>query len=156
VPRLAHRLWCVWWSGRSTLLPYAEELVMLSINRELGFWHTISKVCRGWCSVMLGQGDRGISEMTIGLSKLRATLFGPLLLRCCLPPRLARDRGLRMAFHGHRPTIGWTIFPDRPPPYATRGGRYDTGKIQSPLDGLLTPGRLFARARWAPLITSIT
>ena len=29
---------------------------------------------------MLGHGDRGISEMTAGVSKLRATLFGPLVV----------------------------------------------------------------------------
>ena len=62
------------------LLQYADELVTLSTNRELAFWHTIGMACRGWCLVMLGQGDRGISEMTAGVSKLRATLFGPIVV----------------------------------------------------------------------------
>ena len=85
-PTLAHMLWCAWWSGwcahsdPSILLPYAEELVTLSTNRELGFWHTIGTVLRGSCLVMLGQEARGISEMTAGVSKLRATLFGPLVV----------------------------------------------------------------------------
>ena len=85
-PTLAHMLWCAWWSqwcahsDPSTLLQYADELVTLSTNRELGFWHTIGLACRGWCLVMLGQGDRGISEMTAGVSKLRATLFEPIVV----------------------------------------------------------------------------
>ena len=85
-PTLAHMLWCAWWSqwcahsDPSTLLQYADELVTLSTNRELGFWHTIGLACRGWCLVMLGQGDRGISEMTAGASKLRATLFEPIVV----------------------------------------------------------------------------
>ena len=86
-PTLAHMLWFAWWSGwcahsdPSSLLQYADELVTLSTNRELGFWHTIGTVCRGWCLVMLGQGDRGISEMTAGVyKKTRATLFGPLVV----------------------------------------------------------------------------
>jgi predicted ATPase len=85
-PTLAHMLWFAWWSGwcthsnPSSLLQYVDELVTLSTNRELGFWHTIGTVCRGWCFVMLGQGDRGISEMTAGVyKKTRATLFGPLV-----------------------------------------------------------------------------
>ena len=85
-PTLAHMLWCAWWSewcahsDPSTLLQHADELVTLSTNRELGFWHTIGLACRGWCLVMLGQGDRGISEMTAGVSKLRATLFEPIVV----------------------------------------------------------------------------
>jgi predicted ATPase len=84
-PTLAHMLWHAWWSGwcahsdPSILLPYGDELVTLSTNRELGFWHTLGVVLRGWCLVMLGQEGRGISEMTTGVSKLRGTLFGPLV-----------------------------------------------------------------------------
>ena len=85
-PTLAHMLWCAWWSGwcahsdPSTLLPYGDELVTLSTNRKLGFWYTMGIVLRGWCLVMLGQGDQGISEMSAGVTELRATLFGPLVL----------------------------------------------------------------------------
>jgi predicted ATPase len=85
-PTLAHMLWCAWWSlwcahsDPSILLPYVDELVTLSRNRELGFWHTLGMVLRGWCLVMLGPRDRGISEMTAGVSKLRGTLFGPLVV----------------------------------------------------------------------------
>jgi hypothetical protein len=85
-PTLAHILWCVLWSGwcahsdPSTLLQHADELVTLSANRELGFWNTIGLACRGWCLVMFEQGDRGISEMTAGVSKLRATLFEPIVV----------------------------------------------------------------------------
>ena len=85
-PTLAHMLWCALWSGwsahsdPSTLFQHADELVTLSTNRELGFWRTIGLACRGWCLVMLGQGDRGISEMTTGVSKLRATLFEPIVV----------------------------------------------------------------------------
>jgi hypothetical protein len=71
--------WCTH-SNPSSLFQYVDELVTLSTNQELGFWHTIGTVCRGWCLVMLGQGDRGISEMTAGVyKKTRATLFGPLV-----------------------------------------------------------------------------
>jgi len=85
-PTLAHMLWCTWWSGwcahaePATLLPYLDELVTLSTNRELGMWHTLGSVCRGWCLAALGEGERGISEMTAGVSKMRATLFGPLVV----------------------------------------------------------------------------
>ena len=83
---LAHMLWCAWWSGwcahsePATLLPYVDELVTLSANRELGFWHTVGTVSRGWCLVMLGQGDQGIAQMTDGVSNLRATCYGPLVV----------------------------------------------------------------------------
>ena len=83
---LAHMLWAAWWSGwcahsePSTLLPYVDELATLSANRELGFWHTVGTVSRGWCLVMLGQGDQGIAQMSEGVSNLRATCFGPLVV----------------------------------------------------------------------------
>jgi predicted ATPase len=54
--------------------------VTLSANRELGFWQTLGMVLQGWCLVMLGQADEGISEMTAGVPKLRSTLFGPLVV----------------------------------------------------------------------------
>ena len=103
-PTLAHMLWCAWWSGwcahsePSILLPYADELVTLSTNRELGFWHTIGTVLRGSCLVMLGQGDRGISEMTAGVSKLRATFFGPLVVTMFADAfRILRQAGAGLA-----------------------------------------------------------
>jgi predicted ATPase len=62
------------------LFRYADELVTLASSRELEFWHTLGIVLRGWCLVMLGQKDQGISEITAGVSKLRGTLFGPLVV----------------------------------------------------------------------------
>jgi tetratricopeptide (TPR) repeat protein len=93
-PTLAHTLWFTWWSGwcahsdPSTLLSYVDELVTLSANRELGFWHTAGMVCRGWCWVMLGHGHHGISQMNDGISNLRTTCFGPLVVT--MRPRASR------------------------------------------------------------------
>ena len=85
-PTLAHILWVAWcagWSAHSepsTLLPYADELLALSADRELVFWHKAGMVSRGWCLAMLGRGEQGISLLTDGLSDLRTTIFGPLVL----------------------------------------------------------------------------
>jgi tetratricopeptide (TPR) repeat protein len=85
-PTLAHTLWFAWWcrwcahSDPSTLLPYMDELVTLCANRELGFWHTVGMVCRGWCWVMLGHGHQGISQMNDGISNLGTMCFGPLVV----------------------------------------------------------------------------
>jgi len=85
-PTLAHILWHAWctgWSAHSDpalLLFYADELVALSADRELVFWHKRGLVCRGWCLAALGRGEQGISLLTDGLSDLGTTIFGPLVL----------------------------------------------------------------------------
>jgi class 3 adenylate cyclase/tetratricopeptide (TPR) repeat protein len=85
-PTLAHILfvtWCVGWSAHaepSTLLPYVDELLALSADRELVFWHNAGMASRGWCLAMSGRGEEGIALLTGGLSYHRATNFGPLFL----------------------------------------------------------------------------
>ncbi len=85
-PTLAHMLWgayCTGWcahSEPSTLLPYLDELVALSADRDLVFWHKIGTVCHGWCLALLGHGQEAISLMTGGVSDLRSTCFGPHVL----------------------------------------------------------------------------
>ena len=73
-PTLAHILfvtWCVGWSAHaepSTLLPYVDELLALSADRELVFWHNAGMASRGWCLAMSGRGEEGIALLTGGLS----------------------------------------------------------------------------------------
>ena len=83
-PTLAHMLWhawCVGWCAHaepSKLLSYADELVALSADRELRFWHKRGMMCRGWCLAALGLGEQGIPLMTDGLSDVDHYV-GPLL-----------------------------------------------------------------------------
>ena len=85
-PTLAHMLWGAWWTGwcahsdPATLLPYVDELVALSADRDLAFWHKIGMVSRGWCLALLGHGQAAISPMTERISDLRSTCFGPHVL----------------------------------------------------------------------------
>jgi predicted ATPase len=85
-PTLAHILWSAWctgWSAHSepsTLLRYTDELLALSADRELAFWHKAGMVSRGWCLAVLGRGEQGVSLLTDGLSDLGTTIFGPLVL----------------------------------------------------------------------------
>jgi class 3 adenylate cyclase/tetratricopeptide (TPR) repeat protein len=85
-PTLAHILWMVWWAGwcaRSApqiLLPIVDELVTLTMERNLTFWHTMGSVSRGWCLVMLGHVEQGFSLLTGGAAAdLHTTCFGPLV-----------------------------------------------------------------------------
>jgi len=85
-PTLAHILWMVWWAGwcaRSApqiLLPLVDELVALTMERNLTFWHAMGTVSRGWCLVMLGHGEQGYSLLSgDAASELRTTCFGPLV-----------------------------------------------------------------------------
>ena len=85
-PTLAHVLWVAWstgWSAHSEpsiLLRYADELLALSADGELVFWHKWGMVTRGWCLAALGRGEQGISLLNDGLSVLGTTSFGPLVL----------------------------------------------------------------------------
>ena len=85
-PTLAHMLWGAFWTGwcahsePSTLLPYVDELVAVSADRDLVFWHKIGTVSRGWCLALLGRRPEGISLMAGGTSDLRSTCFGPHVL----------------------------------------------------------------------------
>ena len=85
-PTLAHILWNAWCAGwcahsePSTLLRYTDELLALSADRELVFWHKAGMVSRGWCLAVLGRGEQGVSLLTDGLSDLGTTIFGPLVL----------------------------------------------------------------------------
>ena len=82
-PTLAHSLWhawCVGWCAHAEpvkLLSYADELVALSADRELLFWHKRGMMCRGWCLAVLGRGEEGIPLMT---DELGDPYFGPLAL----------------------------------------------------------------------------
>ncbi len=76
----------VWWAGwcaRSDpqiLLPLVDELVALTMERNLTFWHAMGTVSRGWCLVMLGHGEQGYSLLSgDAASELRTTCFGPLV-----------------------------------------------------------------------------
>ena len=85
-PTLAHILWNAWCAGwcahsePSTLLRYTDELLALSADRELMFWHKAGMVSRGWCLAVLGSGEQGVSLLTDGLSDLGTTIFGHLVL----------------------------------------------------------------------------
>jgi predicted ATPase len=87
VPTLAHILWqgpwCAGWCARFdplTLLRYADELLALSADRELAFWHKTALMCRGWCLAALGCAQQGISLLTDVLGDRRPTSTGPLAL----------------------------------------------------------------------------
>jgi class 3 adenylate cyclase/predicted ATPase len=86
VPTLAHILWFGWdagWCARSeplALLHNADELIALSTERRLAFWHKQAMVGRGWCLAALGRAEEGISVLIDGLSAHRATRTEPLAL----------------------------------------------------------------------------
>ena len=81
-PTLAHILWHVWcaeWSAHSEpslLLSYADELVALTAERELAYWHKRGMVCRGWCLAVLGRGEQGLLLITDWLSDLGTHVGG--------------------------------------------------------------------------------
>jgi class 3 adenylate cyclase/tetratricopeptide (TPR) repeat protein len=86
-PTLAHILWqgpwCAGWCARFeplVLLRYADELLTLSADRELAFWHKTALMCRGWCLAALGNSQQGISLLTDVLDDHRPTSNGPLAL----------------------------------------------------------------------------
>jgi predicted ATPase len=85
-PTLAHMLWAAWWTGwcarsePSMLLLCADELVALSANRELAFWHKIGLMFRGWCLAALDRGQEAMLLMTAGLPDLRSTCVGTHVL----------------------------------------------------------------------------
>ena len=57
-----------------------DELATLTMERNLTFWHTMGSVSRGWCLVMLGQGEQGFPLMTgRAAADLHSTCFGPLV-----------------------------------------------------------------------------
>ena len=103
-PTLAHILSQAWRTGwcahsdPSVLLRYADELLALSADRELAFWHTVGSVSRGWCLAMSGSGEQGISLLTDGLSDLSTTAFGPVVLTMLADAsRILRQPGVGLA-----------------------------------------------------------
>jgi class 3 adenylate cyclase/tetratricopeptide (TPR) repeat protein len=84
-PTMAHILWMFWWAGwfagsdPRILLPFVDELVALTMERNLTFWHTLGMVSRGWCLVMLGQGQQGLSLIAGAARDLSTSAFGPLV-----------------------------------------------------------------------------
>ena len=50
------------------LLPFADEMLALSTEHELGFFRAGALCQRGWCLAALGNPDEGITLITSGLS----------------------------------------------------------------------------------------
>jgi class 3 adenylate cyclase/predicted ATPase len=86
VPTLAHILghgWKTGWCARSeplALLRDADELIALSTEHGLAFWHKQAMVARGWCLAALGRAEQGILLLTNALSDHRATNTEPFAL----------------------------------------------------------------------------
>jgi class 3 adenylate cyclase/predicted ATPase len=58
---------CVAWDPKS-LCQCADELVLLSVEYELGFYRAVGLAMRGWCVAAQGQADEGIGLLTTGLA----------------------------------------------------------------------------------------
>jgi hypothetical protein len=61
--------WLVRLDGASSL-SYADELLALSTEHELGFWRAFALAARGWSLAALGRADEGIAQVAAGLAGL--------------------------------------------------------------------------------------
>jgi predicted ATPase len=61
------------------LLQYADELLALAAEHELGFYRVAGLMERGWCLAALGHADEGIPLLTTGLAGVRDA--GMVLMR---------------------------------------------------------------------------
>jgi class 3 adenylate cyclase/tetratricopeptide (TPR) repeat protein len=73
-PTLALALDTAWWTGwfvrlePGSLLQYADEMLALAAEHELGFYRMVALNRRGWSLAALGRADEGIPLLTAGLA----------------------------------------------------------------------------------------
>ena len=73
-PTLAFALDGAWWTGwfvrlePGSMLQYADELLALATEYELGFHRIVALNRRGWCLAALGRADEGIPLLTAGVA----------------------------------------------------------------------------------------
>jgi predicted ATPase len=65
-------------AGPSEALLQADEWVSLTERQSIGFYLAEAMIFQGWCLTMLGQRERGMTQLTCGLAAYRAQ--GPLHL----------------------------------------------------------------------------
>jgi class 3 adenylate cyclase/tetratricopeptide (TPR) repeat protein len=58
--------------GPSGAVLYADEWVSLTERQSIGFYGAEATIFQGWCVTMLGQGEKGIAQLTRGLAAYRA------------------------------------------------------------------------------------
>jgi hypothetical protein len=58
--------------GPSGAVLYADEYVSLTERRSIGFYGVEAVIFQGWCLTMLGQREKGITQLTRGLAAYRA------------------------------------------------------------------------------------
>jgi tetratricopeptide (TPR) repeat protein len=73
-PTLAVALDAAWWTGwfvrlePRSLLQYADEMLALATEHEIGFYRMVALNRRGWSLAALGRADEGIPQLTAGLA----------------------------------------------------------------------------------------
>jgi tetratricopeptide (TPR) repeat protein len=68
--------------GPSGALLHADECVSLTERQSIGFFSAEAMIFQGWCLTMLGQREKGLTELTRGLAAYRT--HGPLHVPACL------------------------------------------------------------------------
>jgi hypothetical protein len=58
--------------GPSGALLHADELVSLSERHSIGIYSAAAMIWQGWCLTMLGEREKGITQLTRGLAAWRA------------------------------------------------------------------------------------
>jgi class 3 adenylate cyclase/tetratricopeptide (TPR) repeat protein len=58
--------------GPSGAQLHADELVSLTERQSIGFYLAEAMILQGWCLTMLGQKEKGIAQLTLGLAAYRA------------------------------------------------------------------------------------
>ena len=63
--------------GPSGAAFHADELVSLTERQSIGFFSGEAMIFQGWCLTMLGQWEKGITQLTRGLATYRAGASSP-------------------------------------------------------------------------------
>jgi predicted ATPase len=57
--------------GPSSALLHADEMVSLTERQSIGFYLAEAMAVQGWCLTMLGQREKGITQLTCGVAAIR-------------------------------------------------------------------------------------
>jgi predicted ATPase len=74
---LAHALWGATFFEAVAVEPsgallYGDEMVSLTERHSIGTYSALAMMWQGWCLTMLGQPEKGITQLTCGLTACRA------------------------------------------------------------------------------------
>src|SRR5262249_47949031 len=66
--------------GPSGALLHADEWVALTEKQSIGFYLAEAMIFQGWCLAMLGQWEKGVTQLTRGLAGAQGLLHVPAYL----------------------------------------------------------------------------